>query len=319
VTLYENVFSSGERTTLRTCSPLPILLSAYSLDEIPSPTAPGSAAFPAYSALRLARRFPSCHLEAEISTTKVIWLALSAPDAGWFFVTIGAGERPAARAAARAHIGGASSARDLFRSSSLSPPIRLLQPPRDPLYPVSAPRGLILPFTDFRMGPHRPGVYGGRLPSKRHRRMSLSRALPPESRFAPYCLDSFHPWSHGADLTRPTMQHKPTSPPRSASTDRADVIGRAAPGGESGDWQWDAERVPGADPKAASRRHRRLFRGQGSEARFCGVARGVHGASSTFSIMHPDVRHPYGIGHRSNPRLRGTGFWECEPRSTRLP
>jgi hypothetical protein len=61
-------------------------------------------------------------------------------------------------------------------------------------------------------------------------------------------LNSFHPWSHGPGLSDPNLRSQvDLAAELGVETFMIDDQWQGGPGGESGDWQWDAERFPDVD------------------------------------------------------------------------
>jgi Melibiase len=250
VALYEKLGVYEVTMTLRNLTPAPLLLSSYSLDELRAADAAAPAEVHAYvggSDWRDDFRHIILEMGDFDDEGEVVRFG---DDAGWFFVTErrgGAASR-VGRASARTWAG-ADFARDLFDLGPLATDPPSYNRLENPLYPIPFRARRILPFGDFVMGRIATGVYAGgaeQAPAEyvayltRHRQRVFRREV---------LLNSFHPWSHGADFNAATMQRQAdVAVELGIDTIVLDDQWQGGPGGESGDWQWDAARFPGADP-----------------------------------------------------------------------
>jgi len=313
VTLYRDVGVFEITTTLRNATPLPILLSSVSLDEIRGTSPAASAEIHAYvggSDWRDDFRhvaFESGDFDDEGELVRF------GTDGGWFFVTErrgGAASR-VGRSADRTWAG-ADFARDLFDLGPLATAPPSYNRLENPLYPVPVRARRILPFAELVLGRVATGVYTGgaeQAPTAyaayltRYRQRAFPRQV---------LLNSFHPWSHGTDFNAATMQQQADV----AATLGIDTIvlddqWQGGPGGESGDWQWDAARFPGADPAS----------GKPADVAAYFAARGIklglwmspaefNGASLTFQ-RHPQwACIPTGLATSQIADDAGLGVWD---------
>jgi hypothetical protein len=176
--------------------------------------------------------------------------------AGWFFVTerrSGAASRVGREAGGRTWAG-VDSARDLFDFGPLA-----TDPPSDtqpldynrlenPAYPVPARQRTLQPNSTLALGRAFTGVYADG-------EAGAAAAFVDDftSNVAPHFPltvghNSFHPWGHGPGLSDPNLR---------GQVDKAASLGietymlddqwQGGPGGESGDWRFDAERFPDVD------------------------------------------------------------------------
>jgi hypothetical protein len=176
--------------------------------------------------------------------------------AGWFFVTErrgGAASRVGREASGRTWAG-VDPARDLFDFGPLA-----TDPPSDtqpldynrlenPAYPAPVRQRTLQPNATLSLGRAFTGVYADG-------EAGAAAAFLDDftSNVAPHFpltvgQNSFHPWSHSAELSDPNLR---------SQVDRAAALGiesymiddqwQGGPGGESGDWRFDAERFPDHD------------------------------------------------------------------------
>jgi len=313
VTLYEGIGVYEVTTRLRNVTPLPLLLSSYSLDEIRAADGAAPAEVHAYVG-GSDWRDDFRHVTHETGDFDAEGeMVRFGADAGWFFVTErrgGAASR-VGRASGRTWAG-ADFARDLFDFGPL-----LSDPPgynrlENPLYPLPLRARRILPFSDLPIGRIATGLYAGgaeQAPAAYvayligHRQRPFRREV---------LLNSFHPWSHGADFNAATMQRQAdVAAALGIDTIVLDDQWQGGVGGESGDWQWDAARFPGADPSSGRPADiADYFAARGLKLGLWMSPAEFNGASQTFQ-QHPQwACFPTGLATSQIGDDAGLGVWD---------
>ena len=297
-------------TKLHNASPLPLLLSSYSLDELQpaDPSLPAEVhAYVGGSDWRDDFRHVTVENGAFDDEGEMVRFGV---DSGWFFVTERRGGAASRVARDSTTWAGADFARDLFDLGPLATDPPSYNRLANPLYPLPIRFRTITPFSDFTMGRVATGVYEG---GREHAPATYVTYLvrdrqPPFPRQV--LLNSFHPWSHGADFNEATMERQADV----AATLGIDTIvlddqWQGGAGGESGDWQWDTTRFPDRNAD-----------GKGDIADYL-VAKGLklglwmspaefNGASVTFQ-QHPDwACIPTGVVTAQIPDDAGLGVWD---------
>jgi hypothetical protein len=242
----------GVTSVLRNGSPAPLRIADYSLDELTSPVKASANVLTYHggSDWRDDYRVTTRHTDPFDDEGEVVRFD-DGTGHGWFFVSerrSGSMSRVGRDATGRS-FAGVDHARDLLDAGPL-----LTDPPDynrvdNPAYPVPARARLVPPLGTLRLGRSYLGVYsGGEQGAGAAFVTDFARNEMP--RFARTVgLNTFHPWSHSADLS--------DNPKLRAQVDIAKELGletfmiddqwQGGPGGESGDWQWDAQRFPDTD------------------------------------------------------------------------
>jgi melibiase-like protein len=236
----------GVTSELRNGSPAPLRIAKYSLDELTSPAKATATALTYHggSDWRDDYRVATTHKDAFDDEGEVVRFD-DGSGAGWFFVSerrSGSMTRVGRDASGRS-FAGVDHPRDLLDAGPL-----LTDPPNynrvdNPAYPVPARARTVPPLGSLRLGRSYVGVYsGGEQGAGAVFATEFARNEMP--RFARSVgINTFHPWSHSADLS--------DNPKLRAQVDIAKELGletfmiddqwQGGPGGESGDWQWDAD------------------------------------------------------------------------------
>jgi hypothetical protein len=118
----------------------------------------------------------------------------------------------------------------------------------NPAYPVPV-RARVLPaLGELDLGTSYLGTYrgGSQEAAAAFAAAFVGAAMPDFPRGI--SLNSFHPWNHGPGLSDPNLRSQVDLAARlGVETFMLDDQWQGGPGGESGDWQWDAERFPDGD------------------------------------------------------------------------
>jgi Melibiase len=311
ITLYAGVGVFDVVTKVHNVSPVPLVVSSYSLDEL-RPADPAAAAEVQAYVGGSDWRDDFRHVKTETGAFDDEGeVARFGTDAGWFFVS----ER---RGGAASRVGrddtrtwaGADFARDLLDLGPLatSPPSynRL----ENPVYPLPLRFRTITPFSDFTMGRVATGVYAGgaeQAPAAYvsylvgHRQAPFPRQV---------LLNSFHPWGHGADFDEATMQTQAdVAADLGIDTIVLDDQWQGGAGGESGDWQWDTTRFPDRDGDGKGD-IADYFAAKGLKLGLWMSPAEFNGASVTFH-EHPEwACIPTGIVTSQIPDDAGLGVWD---------
>jgi hypothetical protein len=140
---------------------------------------------------------------------------------------------------------GVDNARDLLDAGPL-----LTSPPNynrveNPLYPVPVRQRTVLPLATLSLGSAETGVYrGGAQEAAANFVTDFAANVAPQYPRT-VGLNSFHPWSHGADFNATTMLAQAKAGKAiGLETLMLDDQWQGGAGGESGDWRFDATRFP---------------------------------------------------------------------------
>src|SRR3954452_23828488 len=310
----------GVTAVLRNGTPAPLRVSSYSLDELTS-TAKVSASVLTYhggSDWRDDYRVTKTEAtdfddEAEVARFD------NGSGSGWFFVSerrSGAMNR-AGRSGTRTWIG-VDHARDLFDAGPLA-----TDPPNynrldNPAYPVPARARVVPPLSNLTLGRSYLGVYtGGEQGAGAAFAGEFTRNEMPNFKRS-VSINTFHPWSHSPDLSDNSKLR--------AQVDIAKELGletfmiddqwQGGAGGESGDWQWDADagdgdvaRFPDTD-KNGQPDFVEYVHSQGLKLALWMSPLEFHQNSQTYK-QHPDwVCTPTGDVTSQVPDDAGLGVWD---------
>jgi hypothetical protein len=242
----------GVSSVLRNGSPAPLRIASYTLDELTSAAKVGATVqtYHGGSDWHDDYRVTTEHRGAFDDEGEVVRFD-DGSGGGWFHVSerrSGSMSRVGRDASGRS-FAGVDHPRDLIDAGPL-----LTDPPDynrvdNPAYPVPVRARVVPPLGMLRLGRAYTGVYaGGEQGAAAAFVTEFARNEMP--RFARTVgLNTFHPWSHSADLS--------DNPKLRAQVDIAKELGletfmiddqwQGGPSGESGDWQWDAERFPDLD------------------------------------------------------------------------
>jgi hypothetical protein len=127
-------------------------------------------------------------------------------------------------------------------------------------------------------------------------------------------LNSFHPWSHGPGLSDPNLRAQvDAAAGLGVETFMIDDQWQGGPGGESGDWQWDAERFPDSDgdgvPDFVT-----YLKSKGLQLGLWMSPLEFHTSSATYA-QHPDwACAPVGHVTAQVPDDAGLGVWDATNR-----
>jgi hypothetical protein len=127
-------------------------------------------------------------------------------------------------------------------------------------------------------------------------------------------LNTFHPWNHGPGLSDPNLRSQVDLAARlGVETFMIDDQWQGGPGGESGDWQWDAERFPDGDgdgvPDFVT-----YLQGKGLRLGLWMSPLEFHTSSVTYQ-QHPDwACTPIGHLTAQVPDDAGLGVWDATNR-----
>ena len=236
-------------TTLLSHGP-PARVSAYSLDELTarSPTLPAEVhAYHGGSDWRDDYRAITTETAAFDDEGEVVRFGT---DAGYFFVSERRGgvmSRVGRETSGRSWVG-VDWARDAFDFG----PLRTDPPDYNrldnPAYPAPIRARQLPALGSLELGTSYLGVYGGG-PQEAAAAFAdafVDTAAPAYARSI--SLNTFHPWGHGPGLSDPNLRDQVDVAARlGVETFMIDDQWQGGPGGESGDWQWDAERFPDGD------------------------------------------------------------------------
>jgi hypothetical protein len=240
----------GVSSVLHNGGPAPLRIASYSLDELTSPqkATANVLTYHGGSDWRDDYRVQTSRTSAFDDEGEVVRFD-DGKGSGWFFVSerrSGSMSRVGRDANGRS-FAGVDHARDLLDAGPL-----MTDPPNynrvdNPAYPIPARARLVPPLGTLRLGRAYAGVYsGGEQGAGAAFVTEFARNEMP--RFARGVgLNTFHPWSHSADLS--------DNPKLRAQVDIAKELGietfmiddqwQGGAGGESGDWQWDADAADG--------------------------------------------------------------------------
>src|SRR5206468_8534109 len=112
----------------------------------------------------------------------------------------------------------------------------------NPAYPVPVRARIVPPLGTLDLGTSFVGVYDGGAPEAA---AAFARANATPAFAKTVGLNTFHPWSHGPNMSDANLRHQ---------VDAAAALGvesfmlddqwQGGPNGESGDWRFDAARFP---------------------------------------------------------------------------
>jgi hypothetical protein len=143
---------------------------------------------------------------------------------------------------------GVDNARDLLDAGPI-----LTSPPdynrvENPAYPVPPRQRTVLPLATLELGRAHTGVYrGGAQEAAANFVTDFSTNVAPQYPRT-VGLNSFHPWSHGADFNAATMLAQARAGKAlGLETLMLDDQWQGGAGGESGDWRFDTVRFPDSD------------------------------------------------------------------------
>ncbi|HLW18515.1 MAG TPA: alpha-galactosidase [Actinomycetota bacterium] len=115
----------------------------------------------------------------------------------------------------------------------------------NPLWPVPVRARHVLPNDTLHVGRAAIGVYEGDEQDAGVVYASYLAAVRAPAFPRQVTLNSFHPWSHGADFNEKTMEHQAdVAQSLGIDTIILDDQWQGGPGGESGDWHVDTSRFP---------------------------------------------------------------------------
>jgi Melibiase len=241
----------GVSSVLTNGSPAPLRLGAYSLDELTARKTTAAANVLTYhggSDWRDDYRVATKETGTFDDEGEVVRFD-DGTGAGWFFVSERRSGTPSrvGRDAGGRTFAGFDASHDLLDAGPL-----LTDPPDynrvdNPVYPVPVRGRTLAPLSALRLGRAYTGVYrGGEQGAGAAFVTDFARNEMP--RFARTVgINTFHPWSHSPDLS--------DNPKLRAQVDIAKELGlesfmiddqwQGGAGGESGDWQWDADASDG--------------------------------------------------------------------------
>ena len=300
-------------STLVNNGPVPVRVSAYSLDQIVAgdPSLPAEVqAYNGGSDWRDDYRHVSNPSGAFDTEGEVVRFGA---DAGFFFVSQrrgGAMSRAGRDGDGRSWIG-VDWARDLFDFGPLqdSPPDynRL----ENPAYPAPIRARVLPPFGTLDLGTSYLGVYAGGA-QQAASAFAQDFVAADEPAFARSVgLNTFHPWGHGAGMSDANLR---------TQVDAAAALGlesfmlddqwQGGAGGESGDWRFDPARFPDSDgdgvPDFVAYLH-----GKGLRLGLWMSPLEFNGASQTYAA-HPDwACAPVGDASAQIKDDAGLGVWDA--------
>jgi hypothetical protein len=247
VTLHPGSAVIETTSTLLNLGPIPIRVASYTLDQIVAANANMPAEVHAYNGgsdwrddyRHISQPSGAFDVEGEV--------ARFGSDSGFFFVSQrrgGAMSRAGRAADGRSWVG-SDWARDLFDLGPLADTPPNYNRLENPVYPVPVRARLLAPLGSLDLGTAFTGVYAGgaQEAAANFARDFVGDAMPAFARSVG--INTFHPWSHGDGMSDPNLR---------AQVDAAAAMGierfmlddqwQGGPGGESGDWRFDAARFP---------------------------------------------------------------------------
>jgi hypothetical protein len=336
ITLHEGSSVFEITNVLENSTPLPLRVHSFRLDEIFAPTIGPNVEISSYvggsdwrddfRTISSASTDPGCHplavvavqCDSSVDREGEVVRTEDGKGRGWFQVA----ERRGG-AASRAGLeywdeGGALETTwvgaDFTRDALDAGPI-LTSPPsynrvENPAYPAPVRGRLVPPFSTFKLGTVGTGVYHGGAQAAgvayanyvtEHRAPQFARRVT---------LNSFHPWSHGADFNDATMR-KQADAAAALGVDEIilDDQWQGGTGGESGDWNWDPARFPDSngDGRADIVDY---FRSKGIDLGLWMSPVEFNANSQTF-LAHPDwACTPIGDATWQYPDDAGFGVWD---------
>jgi hypothetical protein len=184
----------------------------------------------------------------------------------------------------------------------------------NPAYPAPI-RSRVLPaLGELELGTSYLGVYrgGAQEAAAAFADAFIDAAVPAYRRSI--SLNTFHPWSHGPGLSDPNLRSQVDVASRlGIETFMIDDQWQGGPAGESGDWQWDAERFPDGDgdgvPDFVT-----YLKGKGLQLGLWMSPLEFHTTSVTYQ-QHPDwACTPVGHLTAQVPDDAGLGVWDATNR-----
>jgi hypothetical protein len=254
VTLERKVRLQSGRSTMSVTSTLhsllPLRIPSYTLDQV-TPAKPGLPAevirYREGSDWRNDYRVishPSGSFDAEGETLR------RGGDSGYFLVSQRRGglASRAQHTSTGADAVGVDWARDLFDAGPL-----ITDPPNyntvgNPAYPVPLRARLVRPGETLQLGTAWTGTYAGPAGAGQNSAAAAFVAAFPWHVDRTIGANSFHPWSHGPDMSDLNLR-KQIDAAKRLGVERymLDDQWQGGPGGESGDWRFDPVRYPDRD------------------------------------------------------------------------
>ena len=180
----------------------------------------------------------------------------------------------------------------------------------NPAYPVPVRSRLVAPGGTLRLGRAFTGVYsGGAAEAGFAFGDHFANAVMPAFDRS-VGLNSFHPWSHGPDMSDANLRKQALlAKDLGVETFMLDDQWQGGPGGESGDWQFDAARFPDTDHDG-SPDFLSFLHSQGMQLGLWMSLAEFNTASTTYAA-HPDwACAPTGDVTAQVPDDAGLGVWD---------
>ncbi len=311
----------GVTSVLHNGSPAPLRIASYSLDELSSGARATATVLTYHGGSDWRDDYRVATSEAgDFDDEAEVARYDDGSGAGWFFVSERRSGSPsrAGRSGSRTWVG-VDHARDAFDGGPL-----LTDPPNynrvdNPAYPVPVRARLVAPLGTLRLGRAYTGVYTGgeQGAGAAFVKEFAANEMPRFPRSVG--LNTFHPWSHSDDLS--------DNPKLRAQVDIAKDLGletfmiddqwQGGAGGESGDWNWDADSSDGDVARFPDTDHD----GQPDFAEYVhsrGLKLGLWMSPLEFNMnsqtykAHPDwACAPLGDVTAQDPDDAGLGVWDA--------